>query len=337
MFEKIRKPGRAKNIVSYVIFGLICLVFVFIGVPLSQVSNMGGAALVVNNKVISWSEYRSYLQMLEQQPQGPLEVGLEAKRQEQLRRKAVDALLSTELIVQEAQKSGVAVAEKAVQDKVVAIPSFQEEGRFMYSKYRSFLDTRKFSASYFEGLIKRDIQTARFQNIFSLTIHASDEEKEKTQKLNSFKVQVSYIQFSVNELDVGELNSLRTVVQDGDLALLNQTIKDKKWNWEKIDAFNLNRVSLPGFESQKILFDAVLGHLPDTGMIKRIINARDKSFILKVENFDYAGEDKTSSFSDYFFTNMMFSRMVFLSWMRSARSSAKLKFNPKLQSIFQQL
>lgn len=336
MFEKIRKPGRAKNIVSYVVFGLICLVFVFIGVPLNKASNVGGGALIVNNKVISWSEYRSYLQMLEQQPQGPLEMGLEAKRQEQLRKKAVEALLNIELMVQGAQRSGVTVAERAVRDKVVAIPSFQEEGRFMYSKYRSFLDARKFSSSYFENLIGREIQTARFQNLFNLTVHTSEKEKEKKQKLNSFEVQVSYVQFSVNELDVGELNNISTMVQSGQLDLLNQIIEDKKWDWEKIDSFNLNRVSLPNFGSQKILFDAVLDHLPNTGVIKQIINVRDKSFILKVDSFNSQKEENTpSSFPDYFFTDMMASRMVFLLWIRSARSSAKLKFNPKLQSVLQ--
>ena len=336
MFEKIRKPGRAKNIVSYIIFGLICLVFVFIGVPLSQFSGVGGGALVVNNKVISWAEYRSYLQMLEQQAQGSTGMGLEAQRQEQLKRQAVDTLLSTELMVQEAEKSGFTIAEKAVQDKIVKIPFFQEEGRFMHSKYRSFLDARRFSASYFESLIKKEIQTARFQNMFNLTVHISNAEKDKKQKLESFKVQVSYVQFASGDLEAGELNNITTVVQEGDLALLDKTIKGKKWNWEEISSFSLNRVSLPNFESQKILFDTILNQLPRTGIVKRIINVQDKSFILKVDSFNYEKEKTASAFSSDFFANMMVGRMFFLSWMRSARSSAKLKFSPRLQEILQQ-
>ena len=336
MFEKIRKPGRAKNIVSYVIFGLICLVFVFIGVPLSQFSGMGGGALVVNNKVISWSEYKSYLEMLEQQAQGSTGRGLEAQRQGQLRRQAIDTLLSTELMIQEAQKSGFVVSKKAVQDKIVEIPFFQEEGRFMHSKYHSFLEARRFSASYFESLIRKEIQTARFQNVFNLTVHTSKAEKTRKQKLDSFKLQVSYVQFASGDLSLEEMNNITTVVQEGDLAILNNTIKIKKWNWEKVSAFNLNRISLPDFESQKILFDAVLNQLPNTGMIRKVIGVRDESFILKIDSFDYKEEEKKSAFASDFFGNMMVARMVFLSWMRSARASAELKFSPRLQDIVRQ-
>ena len=336
MFEKIRKPRRAKNIVSYIIFGLICLVFVFIGVPLSQFSGLGGGALVVNNKVISWAEYRSYLQMLEQQAQGSAGMGLEAERQAQLRRQAVETLLSTELITQEAEKSGFIIAEKAVQDKIVEIPVFKEEGRFMHSKYRAFLDARRFSATYFEGLIKKEIQTARFQNMFNVAVHVSNAEKDRKQKLDSFKVEVSYVQFSSRDLEAGELNNITTVVQDGDINLLNKMIKDKKWKWEKIDSFSLNRVSLPKFESQKILFDTILNQLPRTGVVNKIVNVQDQSFILKVDGFHSEKAKTATAFSGDFFANMMAGRMFFLSWMRSARSSAKLKFSPRLQEILQQ-
>ena len=336
MFEKIRKPGRTKSIFSYIIFGSICVVFVFIGVPVSQMSNMGGTALVVNNKVISWGEYRSYLEMLEQQSQGALGADQGAKRQEKLRQQAVDTLLSIELITQEADSLGVAIAAKAVQDKIVELPLFQEEGRFSHSKYRAFLDARRFSASYFENLIRKEIRTSRFQNIFNFTVHISKEEKEKKQQLESFTIRVSYIQFSSNELTPGESNNIRSAVQAGDMDLLNQIIEDKKWKWEKTDSFNLNRVSLPGLESEKILFDEMLNHLPHTDMIKYIISVRDQSFILKIENFSQGTEQIAASpLSDSFFMNMMASRMTFLSWMRFTRSSAKLKFNPKLQNILQ--
>jgi len=336
MFEKIRKPRRAKNIISYIIFGLICLVFVFIGVPIGQVSSIGGAAFVVNSKVISWLEYRSHLEMLEQQSQGALGSALEAERQKQLRKQAVDNLLTTELISQEEQKSSIAVAAEEVRDKILDISVFQEEGRFTHSKYRAFLEARRFSPSYFENMIKREIQISRMQNVFDLTVRTSKEEEDKKRMLESFKVKVSYIQFSSNELDSTELNNVNTVVESGDLDTLDETVKSKKWRWMEINSFDLNRISLPDLESEKILFDKVLSHLPHTGIIKKIINVRDRSFILKVDGFNYENEkiqNTNSPAPDSFFTNMMASRMVFLSWMRFARSSAKLKFNPRLNNI----
>ena len=339
MFEKIRKPGKTKKIVNYVIFGLICLVFIFIGVPVSQISDMGGAALIVNNKVISWSEYRKYLEMLEQQQSsGSFGGDLEAGRQEQLRQKAVDTLLNTELVIQEAEKLGVVVAKKEVQDKVVELPFFQEEGRFMHSKYRLFLESRSFSPVYFENLIRKEIQTTRFQNIFNLGVSISKLEEEKRKQLANFSIQVSYVQFPTDELKQEEFDNINRAVETGDVDLLNQMFKSKNWKWETIDSFDLSRISLPGLDSSRILFDEVLYHLPKVGIIKKLISLRDQSFVLKVENFiqNKSEEKKQDPFlSDSFFTNMMMSRSIYLSWINSVRSLAKLRVNPRLQSILQ--
>ena len=339
MFEKLRKPGRTKNIGSFIIFGLICLVFVFIGVPVSQMSNLGGAALVVNNKVISWSEYQNYLEILEQQAVGS-GGSIEAKRQEQLRQRAVDDLLNIELIVQASQNLGMVIAKKAIQDKIVEFPFFKEEGRFVHSKYRAFLEARRLSASYYEGLIRREIQRVRLQNIFNMTVHTTKEEKEKKQQLGTFVIRVSYIQFPSGSLKPDEFNNINTIVQAGDMGLLSETVKEKNWKWEKIDSFDLSRTSLPGLASEKILFDKVLQFLPETGMIKNIIGVRDQSFILRVDHFATTKMGKVEEqanpvLQDYLFTDKILSQATFFSWIRSVRSSAKLKFNPRLQNIIQ--
>lgn len=338
MFEKIRKPGKTKKMVNYVIFGLICVVFIFIGVPVSQLSNMGGAALIVNNKVISWSEYQKYLEILERQQPQEASGGVEAERYKQLRRRAIDTLLNTELIAQETVRLGVLIANKEIQDKVVELPFFQEEGRFMHSKYRGFLESQGFTASYFENLIRKEIQTARFQNIFNLTLHTSDVEKEQKKQLSNFSIQISYIQFLSADLKPEEFNRISNIVEAGDENLFSQVLKDKKWKWETIESFDLTRVSVPGVKSSKILFDEILHHLPKTGMIKKVINLRNQGFVLKVESFTQnTPKEKPQHLPlpDSFFTDMMTTRTLFLSWINFAKSLAKLKINPRLQSALQ--
>ncbi len=340
MFEKWRKPGRAKNISSFIIFGLICLVFVFIGVPVSQMSNLGGAALVVNNKVISWSEYQNYLMVLEQQASEQSGGGIEAERQEKLKQQAVNDLLNIELIVQATHKLGVIISKKAVQDKIVEFPFFKEEGRFVHSKYHAFLEARRFSASYYEDLIRREIQRTRLQNIFNITVRTSAEERKKKQQLGNFMIQISYIQFPSGSLKPEEFNNINTVVKAGDLDLFSEIVKERNWEWNKTDSFDLSRTSLPGLESEKILFDKVFQSLPDTGMIRNIIGVRDQSFILKVDHFTVAKNEKSDEqiadfLPDYFFTDRLLSQVAFFSWIRSARSSAKLKINPRLQGTVQ--
>ena len=336
MFEKLRKPGRAKSLASYVIFGLICLVFVFIGVPVSQISNMGGSAMIVNNKVISWSEYQSYLEMLEQNAQSAPGKGLEARRQEQLRRQAVDTLLNTELIVQSAGEIGLVSAEGAVRDKVVNMELFQEEGRFSHSRYRTFLEARRFSAGYFENLLRREIQTAHFQNMFNLAVSGSRAERLKRQTLKSFKARVSYIQFMSSELNPKEWNNVSRMVEAGDADLLSQFIADKKWEWSNTKVFDLNRVSLPGLDSHPTLFDAVLTYLPKTGLIQKIVPVRNQSFVLRVDDFQRESAPTPQELaipSMDVFANTILTRSIFMSWIQHARKIAKIKYNPRLMSL----
>lgn len=85
MFEKIRKPGRGKAITAYVIFGAICLVFVFFGIAPTQLGfQRGGAAAIINNHQISQAEYQRRVEAMERQYGQQLQALPEAQRQLQM-------------------------------------------------------------------------------------------------------------------------------------------------------------------------------------------------------------------------------------------------------------
>ena len=340
MFEKLRKPGRAKSLANYIIFGLICLVFVFIGVPVSQMSNMGGSALIVNNKVVSWAKYQNYLQALQSQA-GP-NVDL-SKQEKQLKQRAVMGLLSAELIAQKAQSLRIEVSQTALQNKIVE--HFQKDGRFSHALYRDFLEARGISSAYFETLIEEELLNSRFQNLFYFSINESDKEKQKTRALGAFKTQVSYISFPSQKLSLEEIKSLETALsEEGDSAWLKQVIKEKKWKWQKTEPFDLSRLDVPGLENQAQVFSALLKHLPQKGLVKKIIYERDQAFLLKVEHFEHKPPQEIAGASDEEaetgiaalfsspFTQALMAQMAFSSWLSYERSQAKLKFNPRLNS-----
>ena len=341
MFEKIRKPGRAKSFFNYVVFGLICLVFVFIGIPIGQMSSVGGAAFMVNNTAISWAEYRNYMEILEQNAQnlGGNDIGTE--RQERMKKQAIDNLLNTELIVQSAENMRLVTARRAIQDKISVLPVFQEEGRFSHSKYHAFLSNRRYSAGYFENLIRKEIQTARFQNMFDRAVWATSAEQEKTDQLKSVVIEVSYVSFPQMDLDKERKNQIQIAVESEDKKELNKIIVEKKQEWKKTGSFDLNRNTLPGLELDQILFDELVDFLPAQGLIPKLLSARGQLFVLKVDRFHI--KDKTSSPADSaksldmlpsmdIFSKGISARMVFLSWLNFARSEAKIKWNPRLKT-----
>ena len=331
MFEKIRKPARGKNLASYVIFGLICVIFVFIGVPVDQPSRAGGKALVVNNKVISWSEFQSYLEGLQSQSKPSADPEMEAKRQDRLKEQAVESLLDMELMFQSAHSIGLLASRQAVQESIVAMSLFQEEGRFLHSKYRDFLKYRRFSAQHFENLIQKDIQIRRLQSLFKKSMSVPLLVKEKNQNLSEFQVKVSYGVFSMTGFKPGEMNILKELAQEGKLRELKALMKDKAVEWKTTEVFDLSRTSLPGLDSEKKLFSAFIQHLPKTGLMRKVIQERDKLFVLKVDHFSRKKTKDKPKLPLPFFMDRIQSQMAFYSWIRFVRSSAKLYINPSLQ------
>ena len=337
MFNRIKRLIYNKRLIHYIVFGSICLIFVFIGIPIDQTSSVGGAAVVVNNHIISWSEYRNYLETLRSEAKPPVDSNLEAQHQDQLRRQAIDSLLNTELIAQSALKSGVLAANKSVQNRIVQIPFFQEEGRFKRSKYLLFLSGRKFSSSYFENLIRKEIVVSRFQNFFTKSVSVSKDEREKHNKLKTFKVNVSYVQFKSSDFNLEEREPFEALVKEGMWDQVDQILKDKNLSWEKTGFFDLTRLSLPDLSLHKSLFEEVIKKLPQTGFINRVLKSRDQSFILKVDNFQKGGEEiplETDTI-ERTFIDQMISQMVFFNWMQSVRESAQLQFNPRLSSLME--
>ncbi len=333
MFEKIRKPGRRKNLASYIIFGLICLIFVFIGVPLDRSSSIGGSAIIVNNKVISWAEFQNYLESLQSQSKPAVDPDKEAERQDRLRQQTVDSLLNMELMFQTTYHIGLMAAEQAIQESIVELPLFQEEGRFLHSRYRDFLKLRNFSANHFENLIKKDIQIRRLQNLFKQAISVSQLAKERKNRLNAFKIQVSYLAFPSDSFKDGEMGVLQEVVEQGQEDQLNRLMKDKAVEWKKVEPFDLRQTSLPGLSSEKKLFNTVIQHLPHLGLVKKVIKQRNQTFVLKINDINHTvnSDPEESVLSMGLFMDQMMPQMVFYSWIRSIRSSAELKFNPSLQ------
>ena len=330
MFEKIRKPFRAKNIISYIIFAVICIVFVFIGVPTRQMSSFGGAAIIVNDQVITWSEYQNYLEILQNQASAKQESNLEAQRQ--IRQQAIDTLLNAELMVQEAEANGIYSANKSVRDRIVLLDFLKEDGSFSREKYYAFLQARRWSASYFESRVKRELQTTRLRRLFQHTFFVPKAETQQNQALSLFKSRVHFISFPSQNLSETEKQALTKWVQQGDIDALKQMMQEKKWEWEQSEEFDLSRRKLPGLPADDRLLEAVIHKAAQGGLIGHIFRIKDRSYLLKVIPFNKQKSKKipeqasVSSFAD-----KLMGQMFFLTWIQSVRAGAKLKWNPRLE------
>lgn len=201
MVESLKKNLTRKNVVAYLIFGAIIMVFVFFGYQNSG-SNMMGYAARVNDKVISITEFQSSLDQMMQFYSSLMggQLGNSPEMQAQMRSSALDQLIQREVVAQAAQKEGFRVTDSEIRDLLLKAPSFQKDGVFQRSYYEGYLQNLKTTAARFENQLKRDLVVERLRKTITEGIVPFDSELAKIQKLKSKTYTVDYVKLDEETL-----------------------------------------------------------------------------------------------------------------------------------------
>src|SRR5690606_36899835 len=110
-----------------------------------------------------------------------------------LRERALENLISRELVAQGAADEGIMVADEEVRDLIVKdIPIFQDNGRFERSRYQAFLENMRMSAGDFEEKLRKDVQNNRARRLFEMTSAPLNQEVGQALELRNTEINVSY-------------------------------------------------------------------------------------------------------------------------------------------------
>jgi len=207
MLEKVRKPGRAKNIIAYVLFTMICLAFVFVGVvPDGGGVSGAGSAAVVNDVVIPVSDFQERVAMVENQMGQAFNSLPAAQRQAQtkrLRQNALDELVNYELVYQSAARAGVLPTTAATRDLIVNIPAFQQEGRFARELYDNYLTYKNYAPADFESRVKRDVVISQTRELFFMALQEPQAIKGLEAQLRETKINLEFAKIDPATLEKG--------------------------------------------------------------------------------------------------------------------------------------
>ena len=239
MFKKIARPKTAtgknqstiKNIGSFIVFGFICSMFIFLGVPFGQNSSIGGSVALVDGEVISVRDYQNAINALQEQSGGGAE---EDGKQDRLRKDAINQLVNMEVMAGAAPDFGIVVGREELKDEIKGYPSFQEDGRFARTRYSAFLEATGYSPKYFESKIQKQIASSSLQTMFSRATLMSQLESQKIQLLQKVWIEVSFVDIPYEFFEPHEEEQFRAMVEtDTDLNRVNQILKDKEKNMGK--------------------------------------------------------------------------------------------------------
>ncbi len=259
MLEKVRKPKRARNIMAYIIFGAICLVFVFMGDIPNQfgLSSVGGPAALVNKEPISFVDFREAYARLESQYKGQLDFLPAAQRQmylDNIKSQALEMLINSQVISQEAKNLGVIVSDEEIRDYIMKIPAFQEDEKFRRERYDNYLSYRKISPEKFESEVRKEVATTQLRSLVELALEPSRVSSEATRKLDVINANFEFARVSDDHLTDGfklNENEIKAYVSNSENE---SAIKDyymaNKMNFEEEEKVRARHI-LVKFDSSK--------------------------------------------------------------------------------------
>ena len=326
MFEKIRKPRRAKNIFAYIIFSLICLVFVFLGVPTDPLSGTGGFAAIVDKQIISIAVFYQRLSSFQENQNPSLKQDTERQKADQ--RLVLNQLIDEKLMFKAAQSAGLEVSNQELRNQIKSFPAFQEEGQFQNSLYRNYLESTRTSPEGFENNIRTFILLQRMETLFNRIFFISRSEKQKNSDLNNFEFQFKYVRIPLNTLSSSsvDLSKWQDLLKSSELV--EQELKTQGLEWIQSSPVTLNNWSsaLPILVDETEFFDSVLKVIPKTGLIPKLLVQAD--YMVLAYLTDFKKSQKTPLPQDIL--SFSISRIIFSSWLQFMKEQSRIQVNPKL-------
>lgn len=328
MFEKIRKPKRAKSIFAYIIFSLICLVFVFLGVPTDPLSGAGGFAALVDKQVISLADFYQRLSLFQENQNSSLKQDTERQKADQ--RLVLNQLIDEKLMFKAAQTAGLKVSNQELRHQIKSFPAFQEEGKFQNSLYRNYLESTRTSPEGFENNIRTFILLQRMEKLFNRVFFISRPEKENNSDLNNFEFQFKYVRISLNNasgsaVDMGKWQDLLKSTK-----LLEQELKKQGLEWIQSSPVTLNNWSsaLPVLVDEAELFKSVLEVVPGKGLVPKLLVQADYMVLAYLTDFKVKKSKEVKLSQDIL--SFSISRIIFSSWLQFMKERSRIQVNPQL-------
>ncbi len=237
MLDTLRANSR--SVLTYVLFGIIIVVFVISFGPGSKGCGAGGRtetwAAKVNGAAVTPSEFdQQYAQLLRiyrQQGAGEL-AGLLQMR---LRQMAMDQVIQRELVQQEAQKQGIVVTDEEVAAAIKGLPAFHSNGQFDMELYKRTVSSAYGTPGKFEDQMRRDLGYQKMMSLLRETAKVTDDEVKDAWLAEGDRSNLEFARFplSLARTDVKptEAQVKDFIAQNG--ARIEQYYKDNPARFDK--------------------------------------------------------------------------------------------------------
>jgi peptidyl-prolyl cis-trans isomerase D len=203
VLDSMRKGAR-DSVALKVVFGAIVVVFVFWGIGTVGFDERQIAARV-NEQVISAATFERVYQNLARAYREASPANLP---EEFLRQRALDQLITVEILNQEAARLGLEVGEDELRESIAAVPTFQIDGRFSKDLYLRTLQANGFKPADFEDMQRREVLATKLQQLVLAGVHVSETQLLDLYRHENARVTVRFLRVPasrfIEEVTIGE-------------------------------------------------------------------------------------------------------------------------------------
>ena len=198
MLEIIRK--NAASWLMKFILGAIVVVFIFWGVGTFRSQRLDVMAKVNGEKILVEDYQKAYnmtVERLRRMYGGSLPDAL--FKQLNLRQQVLDQLIDEALIRQEADRLGLTVTDKEIQQVILNIPAFKRNGMFDPRLYQAALRNAGLKPADFEHQLRQEMITKKLQTVMAAGLYCPDSEALSYFKYNNAEINVEYLKVNSSE------------------------------------------------------------------------------------------------------------------------------------------
>src|SRR5215203_3580509 len=187
---------------------LVVLAFILLYIPDflrgSNAAGLNDAIATVDGRNITVNQFRRAYQRQMQQYRAAYGANMDERMLKQLGidQRIVQQLVEEEAAVAEARRLGITASDEEVTQRIVAIPSFQENGQFIgYDRYRQMLAMQEtpMKENEFEEQVRRSITVEKLQAAITNWITVPEADIAAEFKKRNEKVKLAVVSFPVDK------------------------------------------------------------------------------------------------------------------------------------------
>jgi peptidyl-prolyl cis-trans isomerase D len=174
-------------------FGLVA--YLIPGMPGGAWGGGLGASVLatVGNSEISSTEFIGSYQRFLRSGQFPYD--RQFLKTLQIDRQILNQLVSREVMLNEAKRLGIDATANELQQKIFALPYFQDNGNFAFNRYKAILEQNGMTVQQFEDGVREEIIQEKLRNLITDSVTVSAREVEQEFRDRNEKGKISYVSF----------------------------------------------------------------------------------------------------------------------------------------------